>query len=65
MADYPNLVWEMFATAPDGDKVCVGNCDYERGADLLLEALAEKGFTSCEKRQVLRENAGRLLLPTH
>jgi hypothetical protein len=61
--DYPNLVWEMYATSPDGEKVYCGSADYARGANLLLAALVERGFTETRKQQVLRGNDGTNLLP--
>lgn len=56
--DYPNLVWEMYATTPEGEKVYCGSCDYARGANLLMDAMRERGFTDLSKNQVMRGNHG-------
>lgn len=62
MSDYENMVWEIYATDNSGDRVYCGNCDYERGADALITALCDIGFTDIEKKQTLRGNAGQTLL---
>lgn len=63
MTDYPLLVWEMYATSPQGERTYMGCCDTEHAADMFSMLASESGFTEFEKRQVVRGNHGTSMLP--
>lgn len=60
--DYPNLVWEMWATSPEGEKVYCGCADKAEAANAFGEAIKERGFTDFKKNQTDRGNAGQTLM---
>lgn len=61
--DYPNLVWEIFITDPEGVRCYDGGYAYIRNVKIRLDELAKRGYTEPEIKQVLLGNHGQSMFP--